>query len=332
LFQLIVRDHKNIIVFILLVIICISLIIGHKSSPNQTINTYLSFVVDTIKYPFTAFLEWTDKDNIQDKNCNELRKKYAILEKKYNALNNEFYKYEELKQKYQNCCVEQAKQKELYKSVTGEQKVLACKVHQYLVDYRNDLLNIDCGSFDGVEAGMPVLTILDANNTNNPKMDDGIPKRAIVGKVVQVGPFTSKVAPLSHYKSVISAQIIKIEEGTQDSPIKINYQTCVVEGINDNDNRKAIARYIDVGAEIIADENEEIEVYSRGGPCSNFPMNILIGTIKKDGTQKKSNLAPGQYQVKLAVNYNKLRNVLVIPNNNLSEVTPCDAVIPSAEE
>ena len=113
-------------------------------------------------------------------------------------------------------------------------------------------LTIDKGSINGIKKNMPVIAFQNGN-------------RGLVGKVVQVGTFTSQVMPVYNLNYIVSARIQNQRDlglvngsGSQDKPLLLQYI------------RKNVAGQLSYGDIIVT-----------SGENDNYLKDIPIGTISK---------------------------------------------------
>lgn len=162
------------------------------------------------------------------------------------------------------------------------QESVACKIVGR--DPRNlyDVLIIDKGSRQGIEENMPVITYAGGKN-------------ALVGKVVEVTPFASKVITLHHNKFYIGAVLT-------DSNIH-----CIVKGSN-SELGTVEALYIPRNVEVPTTEYVSV---TTSGESVFYPKGIEIGRIVNIVPSKRYELY-NTAEVKLAVDLSKVDYLLVL--------------------
>jgi len=157
----------------------------------------------------------------------ELRK----LRKDYNDLVIKLEKYEEMKRTNADILKENARLKEqLDFSSSLEEKNIPAQIIARDLDSAFAYLTVDKGSVNGVKKNMPIIAIQNGNH-------------GLVGKVVQVGQFTSQVMPIYNINFIVSSRIQTTRDlglvnglGSPDQPLMMQYiRKRVIDQLNPGD-------------------------------------------------------------------------------------------------
>ncbi len=195
----------------------------------------MHFVVDGVSNTFNA--------------VGELRK----LRKDYNDLVIKLENYEEMQRSNADIRKENARLKEqLDFAVSLEEKNIPAQIIARDLDNAFTYLTIDKGSINGIKKNMPVIAYQNGN-------------RGLVGKIVQVGTFTSQIMPVYNINNMVSARIQNSRDlglvnglGSQDQPLQMQYI------------RKSVADELSFG-----------DIVVTSGENDNYMRDIAIGTISK---------------------------------------------------
>ena len=149
-------------------------------------------------------------------------------------------------------------------------------------------LTIDKGSVNGIKKNMPVIAFQNGN-------------RGLVGKVVQVGTFTSQVMPVYNLNYIVSARIQNQRDlglvngtGSQDKPLLLQYI------------RKNVASELSYGDIIVT-----------SGENDNYLKDIPIGTISKIiSLDYNSSL---NIELTPIIDFSRLENVIVVNQKQLND-------------
>ena len=149
-------------------------------------------------------------------------------------------------------------------------------------------LTIDKGSVNGIKKNMPVIAFQNGN-------------RGLVGKVVQVGTFTSQVMPVYNLNYIVSARIQNQRDlglvngtGSQDKPLLLQYI------------RKNVASELSYGDIIVT-----------SGENDNYLKDIPIGTISKIiSLDYNSSL---NIELIPIIDFSRLENVVVVNQKQLND-------------
>ena len=137
-------------------------------------------------------------------------------------------KYEELQRSNVDIRKENERLKEqLGFSVSMDEKNIPARIISRNLDSAYSYLTIDKGSVNGIKKNMPVVAFQHGNE-------------GLVGKVVQVGTFTSQVMPIYNMDNIVSCRIQNTRDlglvngmGSQDKPIVMQYVRKRVLGVRD---------------------------------------------------------------------------------------------------
>ncbi len=229
------------------------------------------FVTDGIKDTFNA--------------VGELRK----LKKDYNDLVLKLENYEEMKRSNADIRKENARLKEqLDFAVSMEEKNIPAQIIARDLDNAFTYLTIDKGSVNGVRKNMPVIAFQNGN-------------QGLVGKVVQVGTFTSQIMPIYNINNMVSARIQNLRDlglvqglGSQSQPLQMQYI------------RKSVMEELNIGDVIVT-----------SGENDNYMRDISIGTITKiKSVDYNSSLI---IELMPIIDFSRLENVFVVNQKELND-------------
>lgn len=229
------------------------------------------FVTDGIKDTFNA--------------VGELRK----LKKDYNDLVLKLENYEEMKRSNADIRKENARLKEqLDFAVSMEEKNIPAQIIARDLDNAFTYLTIDKGSVNGVRKNMPVIAFQNGN-------------QGLVGKVVQVGTFTSQIMPIYNINNMVSARIQNLRDlglvqglGSQSQPLQMQYI------------RKSVMEELNIGDVIVT-----------SGENDNYMRDISIGTITKiKSLDYNSSLI---IELMPIIDFSRLENVFVVNQKELND-------------
>ena len=128
-------------------------------------------------------------------------KELRQLRKDYNELVIKLEKYEELQRSNVDIRKENERLKEqLGFSVSMDEKNIPARIISRNLDNAYSYLTIDKGSVNGIKKNMPVVAFQHGNE-------------GLVGKVVQVGTFTSQVMPIYNMDNIVSCRIQNTRDG-----------------------------------------------------------------------------------------------------------------------
>ena len=149
-------------------------------------------------------------------------------------------------------------------------------------------LTIDKGSVNGIRKNMPVVAYQNGN-------------QGLVGKVVQVGTFTSQIMPVDNMDYIVSARIQNSRDlglvngnGSQDNPLLMQYI------------RKKVADELSYG-----------DIVVTSGENDNYLKDIPIGTISKIiSLDYNSSL---NIELTPIIDFSRLENVIVVNQKQLND-------------
>ena len=194
-----------------------------------------SYVVNGVKSGFTA--------------VKELRQ----LKKEYNELVVKLENYEQMQRSNADIRKENERLKEQLGFATSlVEKNIPAQIISRNLDNAYSYITIDKGSVHGIKKNMPVLAFQNGN-------------KGLVGKIIQVGTFTSQVIPIYNIDNIVSARIQNSRDlglvkglGSQDQPLVLEYI------------RKRVVDELSFGDVIVT-----------SGENNNYMKDIPIGTISK---------------------------------------------------
>jgi len=179
----------------------------------------------------------------------ELRK----LKKDYNELVIKLEHYEEMQRSNADITKENERLKEqLGFSVSLEERNIPAQIISRDLDNAFSYLTIDKGSVNGIKKNMPVIAFQNGNH-------------GLVGKVIQVGTFTSQIMPIYNTNNIVSARI----QNTRDLGL--------VNGLGSQD-QSLMLQYI---RKRVLDELSYGEIVVTSGENDNYMRDIPIGSISK---------------------------------------------------
>lgn len=227
-----------------------------------------------------------------------LSKPVKIVKKqiKENKEKNKMYKeYKKLKKRAERSKVYEARIKELEGEIDDLKETL--ELNDTIIDYKEinaevvnrnvgswyNTLNINKGSKSGIKEGMAVIV-----------------NKGLIGKVINVGNFTSTVKLLStdELNNKISVKIEQDDKSIYGLLVSYNKKKNIylIEGISDNTEIKN-------GSKVVTTGLSEI-----------FPSGILVGEVK-NVTKDKYDLARA-VEVTPSVNFNDINIVTVLDRNS----------------
>ena len=229
------------------------------------------FIVDGISDTFNA--------------VSELRK----LKKDYNDLVIKLENYEEMQRSNADIRKENTRLKEqLDFAVSLDEKNIPAQIIARDLDNAFTYLTIDKGSVNGVRKNMPVIAFQNGN-------------QGLVGKVVQVGTFTSQIMPVYNVNNIVSARIQNSRDlglvnglGSQDQPLLMQYI------------RKSVVDELNYG-----------DIVVTSGENDNYMRDIAIGTISKITTLDYNSSL--NIELVPIIDFARLENVVVVNQKELND-------------
>lgn len=215
----------------------------------------------------------------------ELRK----LQKDYNDLVIKLENYEEMQRSNADIRKENLRLKEqLDFAVSLDEKNIPAQIIARDLDNAFTYLTIDKGSVNGVRKNMPVIAFQNGN-------------QGLVGKVVQVGTFTSQIMPIYNINNMVSARIQNSRDlglvnglGSQDQPLLMQYI------------RKSVVDELSYG-----------DIVVTSGENDNYMRDIAIGTISKITTLDYNSSL--NIELIPIIDFARLENVVVVNQKELND-------------
>ena len=230
-----------------------------------------SYVVNGVKSGFSA--------------VKELRQ----LKKEYNELVVKLENYEQMQRSNADIRKENERLKEQLDFATSlVEKNIPSQIISRNLDNAYSYITIDKGSVHGIKKNMPVLAFQNGN-------------KGLVGKIIQVGTFTSQVIPIYKIANIVKASIQNSRDlglvkglGSQDQPLVLEYI------------RKRVVDELSFGDVIVT-----------SGENNNYMKDIPIGTISKItvldyNSSLKIELTP-------IIDFARLENVVVVNQVELND-------------
>ena len=230
-----------------------------------------SYVVNGVKSGFTAV------------------KELKQLKKEYNELVVKLENYEQMQRSNADIRKENERLKEQLGFATSlVEKNIPAQIISRNLDNAYSYITIDKGSVHGIKKNMPVLAFQNGN-------------KGLVGKIIQVGTFTSQVIPIYNIDNIVSARIQNSRDlglvkglGSQDQPLVLEYI------------RKRVIDELSFGDVIVT-----------SGENNNYMKDIPIGTISKItvldyNSSLKIELTP-------MIDFARLENVVVVNQVELND-------------
>ena len=231
----------------------------------------VNFVADGFKNTFNA--------------VGELRK----LRKDYNDLVIKLENYEEMQRSNADIRKENARLKEqLDFALSLDEKNIPAQIIARDLDNAFTYLTINKGSVNGIKKNMPVIAFQNGN-------------QGLVGKVVQVGTFTSQIMPIYNINNIVSARIQNSRDlglvnglGSQDQPLLMQYI------------RKSVVDELSFG-----------DIVVTSGENDNYMRDIAIGTISKITTLDYNSSL--NIELIPIIDFARLENVVVVNQKELND-------------
>lgn len=214
----------------------------------------------------------------------ELRK----LKKEYDELVVKLEKFEQMQRSNADIRKENERLKEQLNFVTSlEEKNIPAQIIARDLDNSSSHLTINKGSVDGIKKNMPVIAFQNGN-------------QGLVGKIVQVGTFTSQISPVYNLNNMVSARIQNTRDlglvnglGSNDLPLELQYI------------RKRVLADLNIGDIIVT-----------SGENDNYKRDIPIGTISK--VEEISYNSSLYIEITPIIDFSKLENIVVINHKELN--------------
>lgn len=215
----------------------------------------------------------------------ELRK----LKKEYNELVLKLENYEQMQRSNADITKENERLKEqLGFSISMDEKNIPAQIISRNLDNAYSYLTIDKGSVNGIKKNMPVVAFQNGN-------------QGLVGKVIQVGTFTSQIMPIYNIKNIVSVRIQNTRDlglvnglGTQNQPLLLQHI------------RKRVIEELSYG-----------DVVVTSGENDNYMRDIPVGTITKiTDLDYNSSL---NIELTPIIDFARLENVIVVNQKELND-------------
>ena len=144
--------------------------------------------------------------------------KLRKLKKDYNELVIKLEKYEQMQRTNADIRKENQRLREQLDFVISmDEKNIPAQIISRELDNAFSYLTIDKGSINGIKKNMPVIAMQNGN-------------RGLVGKVIQVGTFTSQIMPVYNINNIVSARVQNTRDlglvnglGSQEQPLQMQY-------------------------------------------------------------------------------------------------------------
>ena len=217
-------------------------------------------------------------------------KELKQLKKDYNDLVIKLENYKKMQRSNADIRKENERLKEqLDFSISLDEKNYPAQIISRDFDNVYTYLTIDKGSINGIKKNMPVIAYQNGN-------------RGLVGKVVQVGTFTSQIMPVYNLNYIVSARIQNSRDlglvsgsGSQDKPLLLQYI------------RKNVAGDLSYGDIIVT-----------SGENDNYLKDIPIGSISKiTSLDYNSSL---NIELIPIIDFSRLENVVVVNQKQLNDM------------
>ena len=216
-------------------------------------------------------------------------KELKRLKKDYNELVLKLENYEKMQRSNADIRKENERLREqLDFSISMDEQNFPAQIISRDFDNVYAYLTIDKGSVNGIKKNMPVVAFQNGN-------------QGLVGKVVQVGTFTSQIMPIYNMDYIVSARIQNSRDlglvngsGSQDNPLVMQYI------------RKKVADELSYG-----------DIVVTSGENDNYLKDIPIGTISKIiSLDYNSSL---DIELTPIIDFSRLENVIVVNQKQLND-------------
>lgn len=213
----------------------------------------------------------------------------AQLRKEYEILTKQLADYEQMRRSNAEIKKENERLKEqLGFSTSLEEKNYPARIISRDSDNLYAAITIDKGSLVGIKKNMPVIAYQSENS-------------GLVGKVIQVGAFTSQVMPVYNLNCTVSCRIQNTRDiglvsgnGNQDEPLKMSYV------------RKRVLEELHYG-----------DVVVTSGENNNYMKDIAVGTISKISVIDYNSLL--DIELTPIIDFSRLENVVVVNMREINE-------------
>lgn len=215
----------------------------------------------------------------------ELRK----LKKEYNELVLKLENYEKMQRSNADITKENERLKEqLGFSISMDEKNIPAQIISRDLDNAFSYLTIDKGSVNGIKKNMPVIAFQNGN-------------QGFVGKVIQVGTFTSQIMPVYNVKNIVSVRIQNTRDLGLVSGLGSQNQPLLLQHI-----RKRVMNELSYG-----------DIVVTSGENDNYMRDIPVGTITKiTALDYNSSL---NIELTPIIDFARLENVIVVNQKELND-------------
>ena len=216
-------------------------------------------------------------------------KELKRLKKDYNELVLKLENYEKMQRSNADIRKENERLREqLNFSISMDEQNFPAQIISRDFDNVYAYLTIDKGSVNGIRKNMPVVAYQNGN-------------QGLVGKVVQVGTFTSQIMPVYNMDYIVSARIQNSRDlglvngnGSQDNPLLMQYIL-----------------------KKVADELSYGDIVVTSGENDNYLKDIPIGTISKIiSLDYNSSL---NIELTPIIDFSRLENVIIVNQKQLND-------------
>ena len=211
------------------------------------------------------------------------------LKKDYNELVIKLEDYKAMQRSNADITKENARLREqLDFSLSLEEKNIPAQIISRDFDNAYSYITIDKGSVNGIRKNMPVIAIQNGN-------------RGLVGKVIQVGTFTSQVMPVYNVNFIVSARVQNTRDlglvnglGTQEQPLILQHI------------KKRVQEDLHYGDVIVT-----------SGENGNYMRDIPIGSISKISVVDYNSSL--NIELTPIIDFSRLETVVVVNQKELND-------------
>ncbi len=211
------------------------------------------------------------------------------LKKDYNDLVIKLEHYEQMQRSNADITKENKRLKEqLDFAISMDEKNIPAQIISRDLDNAFSYLTIDKGSANGIRKNMPVVAYQNGN-------------QGLVGKVIQVGTFTSQIMPVYNTNNIVSARIQNTRDlglvnglGSQDQPLQMQYI------------RKRVLEDLSFG-----------DIVVTSGENDNYMRDIPIGSISKITVLDYNSSL--NIELTPIIDFSRLETVIVVNQKELND-------------
>ncbi len=211
------------------------------------------------------------------------------LKKDYNDLVIKLEHYEQMQRSNADITKENKRLKEqLDFAISMDEKNIPAQIISRDLDNAFSYLTIDKGSTNGIRKNMPVVAYQNGN-------------QGLVGKVIQVGTFTSQIMPIYNTNNIVSARIQNTRDlglvnglGSQDQPLQMQYI------------RKRVLEDLSFG-----------DIVVTSGENDNYMRDIPIGSISKITVLDYNSSL--NIELTPIIDFSRLETVIVVNQKELND-------------